>query len=107
MNNNMDFEYLSFNEQDDSDELTGEVTVSLTLMMRARYEIENFVSTLVKEKNLKKEQSTYRSYNMDQISRFLTLVTEQVSVKDAALDAGITKSTAYRFKRQWEELGRI
>ncbi|KAG2233116.1 hypothetical protein INT48_005860 [Thamnidium elegans] len=38
MNNNMDFEYLSFNEQDDSDELTGEVTVSLTLMMRARYE---------------------------------------------------------------------
>ncbi|KAG2235675.1 hypothetical protein INT48_008551 [Thamnidium elegans] len=34
----MDFEYLSFNEQDDSDELTGEVTVSLMSMMRAKYE---------------------------------------------------------------------
>ncbi|KAG2228370.1 hypothetical protein INT48_003128, partial [Thamnidium elegans] len=38
MNNNMDFEYLSFNEQDNSDELTGEVTVSLMSMMRAKYE---------------------------------------------------------------------
>ncbi|KAI8094665.1 hypothetical protein BDF21DRAFT_375938 [Thamnidium elegans] len=95
----MDFEYLSFNEQDDSDELTGEVTVSLMSMMRAKYEIENFVSTLAKEKSIKKERSTYRSYNTDQISRFLTLVTEQVSVKEAALDAGITKNTAYRFKK--------
>ncbi|KAG2235112.1 hypothetical protein INT48_002453 [Thamnidium elegans] len=38
MNNNMDFEYLSFNEQNDSDGLTGEVTVSLMPMMREKYE---------------------------------------------------------------------
>lgn len=38
MNNNMDLEYLSFNELDDSDELTEEVTASLMSMMRTKYE---------------------------------------------------------------------
>ena len=34
----MDLEYLSLNEQGGSDELTGEVTVSLMSMMRAKCE---------------------------------------------------------------------
>jgi transposase len=149
MLDNMDLEYLSLNEKGDSDELTGEVTVSLMSMMRAKCEygveameidevlleefsqeekdevekkaeerensnkdfekmstssrIEVFSNALTVKSNVKKERSTYRSYSSDQISRFLSLVIEQVPVKDAAADAGINKSTAYRFKKQWEE----
>ncbi|OAD74015.1 Homeodomain-like DNA binding domain-containing transcription factor [Phycomyces blakesleeanus NRRL 1555(-)] len=142
MLDNMDIEYLSLNEQGDSDYLTREVTVSLVSMMRAKYEygleameidkvlleefsqeekdeveekaeerensnkdfekistssrIEVFSNALTVKNNVKKE-STYGSYDSDQISRFLSLVIEQVPVKDVAADAGITKSTAYRF----------
>ncbi|KAL0083814.1 Homeodomain-like DNA binding domain-containing transcription factor [Phycomyces blakesleeanus] len=94
MLDNMDIEYLSLNEQGDSDYLTREVTVSLVSMMRAKIEV--FSNALTVKNNVKKE-STYGSYDSDQISRFLSLVIEQVPVKDVAADAGITKSTAYRF----------
>ncbi|KAI8048502.1 DDE superfamily endonuclease-domain-containing protein [Thamnidium elegans] len=126
MNNNMDFEYLSFNEQDNSDELTAEVTVSLMSMMRAKYEYgpaameidvdltEEFsheeTDLTVKqssETSDEKENVSSEHATKDKIEEVVTLVTEQVSVKDAALDTGITVSTAYRFKKQWEELGTV
>ncbi|KAI8077571.1 hypothetical protein BDF21DRAFT_324390, partial [Thamnidium elegans] len=92
MNNNMDFEYLSFNEQNDSDGLTGEVTVSLMPMMREKYE---YSPTAMKiDEDLTEELSHSETDSIEKQT-----ITDQVSVKDPALDASITKSTAYRFKK--------
>ncbi|KAG1292336.1 hypothetical protein G6F66_007047 [Rhizopus arrhizus] len=50
---------------------------------------------------------TYCSYSLDQIACFLLLITEQLPVKTADADAGITLSPVFRFKELWEKFEKI
>ncbi|KAI9361886.1 hypothetical protein BD770DRAFT_316863, partial [Pilaira anomala] len=48
-----------------------------------------------------------RVYTQQDINKLISLLIEQIPVKDAALKTGINEKSAYRFKSQWQKTGEI
>ena len=49
-----------------------------------------------------RKRDDYRMYTKHQVTKFIGFIIDQVPVKIAAYKAGITLSTAYRLRSQWE-----
>lgn len=73
----------------------------------AKPTVEEFAKKLASNNKENEKTLKYRKYNQEQIEEFICLITEMVPVKDAALRTGIVLSSAYRFRKQWTEEGKI
>jgi len=73
----------------------------------AKLTVEEFAKKLASNNKENEKTLKYRKYNQEQIEEFICLITEMVPVKDAALRTGIVLSSAYRFRKQWTEEGKI
>ncbi|KAG1532924.1 hypothetical protein G6F51_012873 [Rhizopus arrhizus] len=73
----------------------------------AKLNVEEFAKKLASNNKENEKTLKYRKYNQEQIEEFICLITEMVPVKDAALRTGIVLSSAYRFRKQWTEEGKI
>lgn len=48
-----------------------------------------------------------RSYTEKQSADFISLIVEMVLIKDATVKTGITISTAYHFRKTWNEIQEV